>query len=154
MNRFAAVVIACLGVMTMILLYLHPTARVPTASHADQAEIIARLDRIEKSIARLAAPRVGAPPAADSASLAAPAPRGRAESDVERVATARASAIREGNDIVDRALGVGQWTAEDARALAQSIGTLDGEAAAAIQARVAAAVNSDRLKVAPSALRP
>ena len=64
------------------------------------------------------------------------------------------SAIRNGNDIVDRALGVGQWTGDDVRALAESTGTLDGEAAAAIHARVAAAINSDRLKVAPSALRP
>jgi hypothetical protein len=83
-----------------------------------------------------------------------PTASGRPELDGERVAAARASAIRDGNDIVDRALGVGQWTADDVHALAESTGTLDGEAAAAIHARVAAAINSDRLKFAPSALRP
>lgn len=153
MNRIAAIVIACLGVMTTFLFYLRIAERVPTASSSGEAEIIARLDRLEKSIAQLAATRIGAPSATDSATLAAPAASGRAVDD-KRVAAARASAIRDGNDIVDRALGVGQWTADDVRALAESTETLDGEAAAAIRARVAAAINSDRLKVAPPALRP
>jgi len=154
MSRIAAVVIACLGVMTTFLFYLRIAERVPTASNSGEAEIIARLDRLEKSIAQLAAARAGAPSATDSATLAAPAASGRAELDGERVAAARAAAIRDGNDIVDRALGVGQWTTDDERALAESTGTLDGEAVAAIHARVAAAINSDLLKIAPSALRP
>jgi 3-dehydroquinate dehydratase len=148
MNRIAAVVIACLGVMTTFLFYLRIAERVPTASNSGEAEIIARLDRLEKSIAQLAAARAGAPSATDSATLAtiaAPAAGGRAELDGERVAAARASAIRDGNDIVDRALGVGQWTVDDVRALVESTETLDGEAAAAIHARLAAAINSDRL---------
>ncbi len=154
MSRIAIVVIACLGVMTTFLLYLRITERVPTASNSGEAEIIARLDRVEKSIARLAVARAGAPSATDSATLAAPTASGRADLGGERVAAARATAIRDSNDIVDRALGVGQWTADDVRALAESTGTLDGESAAAIHARVAAAINSDRLKVDPSALRP
>ena len=154
MNRIAIVVIACLGVMTTFLLYLRIAERVPTASNPGEAEIIARLDRLERSIAQLAATGIGAPSATASATLAAPAASSRSESDGEHVAALRASAIRDGNEIVDRALGVGQWTADDVRALAESTGTLDGEAAAAIHARVAAAINSDRLKIAPSALRP
>ncbi|HEU5134942.1 MAG TPA: hypothetical protein VFU13_07345 [Steroidobacteraceae bacterium] len=154
MNRIAAVVIACLGVMTAFLIYLRIAERAPAASSPGEAEIIARLDRLEKSVAQLAATRSGAPSAPDSASLAAPAAGGRAELDGEVAAAAHASAIREGNDIVDRALGVGQWTADDVRALAESTATLDGETAAAIHARVAAAINSDRLKLAPSGLRP
>jgi len=154
MNRIAFVVIACLGVMTTFLFYLRIAERVPTAGNSGEAEIIARLDRIEKSIAQLAATRVGAPSATGSATLAAPAASVLADLDGEPVAAARASAIRDGNDIVDRALGVGQWTADDVSALAQSTERLDGEAAAAIHARVAAAINSDRLKVAPSAVRP
>jgi len=153
MNRIAIVVIACLGVMTTFLLYLRVAERVPTASNSGEAEIVARLDRLEKSIAQLAATRAGGPPATDSTALAAPAASGRAVDD-KRVMEARDTAIRDGNDIVDRALGVGQWTADDMRALAESTETLDGEAAAAIHARVAAAINSDRLKVDPSALRP
>ena len=153
MNRITAVVIACLGVMTAFLFYLRITERVPTASNSGEAEIIARLDRLEKSIAQLAATRIGAPSVTDSTTLAVPAASVRAVDD-KRVAAARAFAIRDSNDIVDRALGVGQWTADDVRALAESTGTLDGEAAAAIHARVAAAINSDRLKFAPSALRP
>ena len=154
MNRIAAVVIACLGVMTTFLLYLRFAEHVPTASKSGEAEIIVRLDRLEKSIAQLAATRIGAPSATDSATRAAPAASGRAELEDARVATARASAVRDGNHIVDRALGVGQWTADDVRALAESTETLDGEATAAIHARVAAAINSDRLTVAPTALRP
>jgi len=154
MNRIAAVVIACLGVTTAFLFYLRIAERVPTECNSGEAEIIARLDRIEKSIAQPAATRISARSAMDSASLTAPAGSGRIELEGERVAATRASAIRDGNDIVDRALGVGQWTADDVRALAESTETLDGEAAAAIHARVAAAINSDRLKVEPSALRP
>jgi len=149
MNRFAIVVIACLGVMTAVLLYLRIAERVPTASNLAEAEIIARLDRLEKSIVQLATTRAGTPSATDTATLAVTAASGHADLDGERVTAARASAIRDGNDIVDRALGVGQWTGDDVRALAESTGTLDGEAAAAIHARVAAAINSDRLKVTP-----
>jgi hypothetical protein len=154
MNRIAPVVIACLGVTTAFLFYLRIAERVPTAETSGEAQIIERLDRLEKSIAQLAATRMGAPSATHSALPAAPAAGAGATVYDERVAAARASAIRDGNDIVDRALGVGQWTADDALALTESTGTLDGEAAAAIHARVAAAINSDRLKVAPSALRP
>ena len=154
MNRTAAVVMSCLGVMTTFLFYLLIAGRIATANDPGEAEIIARLDRIEKSIAQLAVTRISAPSAIDSATPAAPAASGHADLDGERVAAARASAIRDGNDIVDRALGVGQWTADDMHALAESTETLDGEAAAAIHARVAAAINSDRLKVAPTALRP
>jgi hypothetical protein len=157
MNRIAAVVIACLGVTTTYLLYLRIAEPAHAESNSREAEIIARLDRLDKSIAQLAATRMGAQSATGSATLTAPAvpaASGRAGLDDERVAAARASAIRDGNDIVERALGVGQWTADDVRALAESTGALDGEAAAAIHARVAAAINSDRLKVAPSVLRP
>ncbi|MBC8085642.1 MAG: hypothetical protein H7Z40_00135, partial [Phycisphaerae bacterium] len=58
MNRISIVVIACLGVMTMFLFYLRIAERVPTASNSGEAEIIARLDRLEKSIAQLAATRI------------------------------------------------------------------------------------------------
>ncbi|MBC8088865.1 MAG: hypothetical protein H7Z40_16495, partial [Phycisphaerae bacterium] len=67
MNRTAAAVIACLGVVTAFLFYLRIAERVPTASTSGEAEIIARLDRLEKSIAQLAATRIGAPSATDSA---------------------------------------------------------------------------------------
>ena len=154
MNRIAGVVIACLSVMTAFLFYLRIAERAPIAGTAGEAEIIERLDRLEKSIARLAAARADAPSATGSVIPAATAADARVVVADERVAATRASAIRDGNAIVDRALGLGQWTADDVRALTESTGTLDGEAAAAIHARVAAAINSDRLKVEPSALRP
>jgi hypothetical protein len=158
MNRIAIVVIACLGVTTALLLYLRvaEATATATASHPGAAEIVERLDRLERSIAQLAATRLGAAPATDSAALVTTAASGRPEPERERerVATAHAVTIRAGNEVVDRALSVGQWTAEDVRALAESTEALDGEAAAAIRARVAAAINSDRLKVDPAALRP
>jgi hypothetical protein len=63
MNRIAVAVIACLGAMTAFLFYLRVAERVPTESNSGEAEIIARLDRLEKSIAQLAATRISAPSA-------------------------------------------------------------------------------------------
>jgi hypothetical protein len=146
MARIAVgITLAFLGTLAAILLHERQMPA-PTPVVAGQQEMIERLDRLERAIIQLGAHAKPEPPAGRAPEVITP-PLPRPQDD------ARQSAIRAGNEIVDRAIGAASWTFDDAAELASATATLDGGARAELFARVSAAINADQLKVDVAALR-
>jgi hypothetical protein len=146
MARIAVgITFAFLGTLAAILLYQRRTPA-PTPVVAGQQEVIERLDRLERAIIQLGARAKPEPATGPAAEVITP-PLPRPQDD------ARQSAIRTGNEIVDRAIGAASWTSDDAAELAAATASLDGGARAELFARVSAAINADRLQVDAAALR-
>jgi hypothetical protein len=145
MARIAvSITLAFLGTLAAVLLY-ERQSQASTPVVAGQQEMIERLDRLERAIIQLGAqaqpePRTGRAPEVLTPPLPTP------QDD------ARQSAIRTGNEIVDRAVGATRWTFDDAAELAAATASLDGSARADLLARVSAAINADQLKVDATAL--
>lgn len=146
MARIAVgITFAFLGTLAAILLY-ERQAPAPPPAVAGQQEMIDRLDRLERAIIQLGAqakPEVTTAPPVEV--ITPPLPRPQDD--------ARQSAIRAGNEVVDRAVGAARWTFDDAAELAAATASLDGGARADLFARVSAAINADQLKVDVTALR-
>lgn len=146
MARIAVgIALAFLGTLAAVLLHDRPS-QPPPAVAAGQQEMIQRLDRLERAIIQLGAqaqPEPTSGPAVEVLSPPLPTPQD----------DARESAIRTGNEIVDRAVGAARWTADDAAELAAATALLEGTARAELLARVSAAINADRLEVDVAALR-
>ena len=146
MARIAAsITFAFLGTLAAILIY-ERQAPAPTPVVAGQQEMIERLDRLERAIIQLGARAKPELPTARALEVITP-PLPRPQDD------ARQSAIRAGNEIVDRAIGATRWTFDDAAELAAATVSLDGGARADLFARVSAAINADQLRVEAGALR-
>jgi hypothetical protein len=146
MARIAVgITLAFLGTLAAVLLHERQW-QPPPAVAAGQQEMIERLDRLERAIIQLGAqaePEPATGPAVEVLTPPLPTPQDEA----------RASAIRTGNEIVDRAVGAARWTAGDAVELAAATVSLEGNARAELLARVSAAINADQLTVEAAALR-
>jgi hypothetical protein len=146
MARIAVgITFAFLGTLAAILLSQRQTPAPPPVAGAER-EMIERLDRLERAIIQLGAqakPEAATGPAPEV--ITPPLPRPQDD--------ARQSAIRTGNEIVDRAIGAASWTFDDAAELAAATASLDGGARAELFARVSAAINADQVKVDVSELR-
>jgi hypothetical protein len=146
MARIAVgITFAFLAMLAAVLLYERRVPEGPPVA-AGQQEMIERLDRLERAIIQLGAqaqPEVATGPAVEV--ITPPLPRPQDD--------ARESAIRTGNEIVDRAIGAARWTSDDAAELAAATASLDGGARAELFARVSAAINADQVAVDVFALR-
>jgi hypothetical protein len=146
MARIAVgITFAFLAMLAAVLLYERRAPEAPPLAGGQQ-EMIERLDRLERAIIQLGAqakPEVATGPAIEV--ITPPLPRPQDD--------ARESAIRTGNEVVDRAVGAARWTFDDAAELAAATASLDGGARAELFARVSAAINADQLKVEVNALR-
>jgi hypothetical protein len=145
MARIAvSISLAFLGTLAAVLLYERQApAPMPVAG---QTQMIERLDRLERAIIQLGAraqPEPASAPAAEILTPPLPTPQDEA----------RQSAIRTGNEIVDRAVGAARWTIDDATDLAAATVALDGTTRAELLARVSAAINADQVQVDPAALQ-
>ncbi len=145
MARIAvSITLAFLGTLAAVLLYERQApAPVPVAG---QQEMFERLDRLERAIIQIGARAQPEPVTGPAIEILTP-PLPTPQDD------ARQSAIRTGNEIVDRAVGAARWTIEDATGLAAATVSLDGMTRAELFARVSAAINADQLQVDAAALR-
>jgi hypothetical protein len=145
MARIAvSITFAFLGTLAAVLLYDREAPATPPV--ANQQEMFERLDRLERAIIQLGAqaqPEPATGPAVEILTPPLPTPQN----------DARQSAIRTGNEIVDRAVGAAHWTVEDAAELAAASISLDGVSRNELFARVSAAINADQLQVDAAALR-
>jgi len=132
--------------------FFSPTAA-PPAYAAQLVQLNHRLDALQRSLDAMAIARTQPSPSRVATGDAVqPAASAALKPNAGEDADARSEALRESNEIVDRALQATHWTIDDVAKLATATTSLRGQDRAEIQARLSAAVNQDRLRVDPEAM--
>lgn len=128
----------------VLLLSDHEAER--TRDEVRLAQLDAQIERLERSLSRLSGLVVSSqtgpaeqPERVAAVMSTAPGIARRDDADLRAIAAA--------DDLVDQGLQIGQWTRQQAAALAESTANLDREEQGRILARVSAAINEGQLRV-------
>jgi hypothetical protein len=157
MTRIAAVAALAMSLTIGAVLYFRAPGNPPAALEQARLEQLSRLiDRLERVLAantdiRSGADSSSASPVGGCVSIRPPAEVLTTPAASEALAN-RDAASRAGNAVVERALQSARWTRQDAIELNVATAALSGSEQAEIHARLAAAINDDRLQVDPAAL--
>ena len=132
---------AGLAVAVGAFLLLHEEAAVPASEGARIAELSAQIDRLERSVSRLAVSTGGvSPTAAPVADESTPSPKKETTLLPEQQ-----KIIASADAMVDQAIQTGQWTRLQARDLGDLTADLSAEERGRIMARISAAINADQI---------
>jgi hypothetical protein len=139
------IVCSVAGTLAAVLGYqqLQPPAAVV---NADSAELLQRMDRLERAITVFADMRTASQLAPQVALAPAKAAEPLKPDEVRKLAQQRDEGIRAGSALVDEVVNNARLTQEDGIALAIATAKLSGDDRAKVYAKLSLAINQGRVK--------